>query len=314
MRRLLAAITIGSALALVALSVIGFVARFHWSFDLFNHFRPQYLFFALAGLLIARLQRVKLAGFAFAAAALINAVLIAPLYIPRADQAGPLNELSIVSYNSWLRNDDWPSIASVLDQDPDIVFFTEASPGIRTAIRKLESDYLVFENEDNFVLVKRRSELGAMRLDTETLGRDRAIALKLSVQGADVTVVAVHVPAPLNAIATQARDQSFDSIASWLARQDDLVIMIGDFNATPWSRAFRNLENRTGLINSQRGFGIQATWPSYPQSHFNWLLRAPIDHCIHSPSIYTTERSVGAARKSNHHPLFVRLGVPSATR
>lgn len=311
MRRLLITTTTGAALALALISIIGFAAAFHWSFDIFNHFRAQYLCASAAGLFIAALQCLKFPVVVFSGTLLLNGTLIAPLYLPRMERPERLREVSAISYNAWLHNEDWGAIRDVLRNTPDLVFFTEANARIRLAIRESETDYDLFEAEENLVLVRRGAGFRARRMDAASIGSENTVAVGLSIEGVEVIFLGVHPPAPLNAGMAVARDRSFASMASWVAQQQGLVILVGDFNATPWSRAFRGLVDHAGLINSQRGFGIQPTWPSYPQSRFNWLLRIPIDHCLHSPAIHTIHRSVGDPRRSNHNPLFIRLGIPT---
>ena len=82
-------------------------------------------------------------------------------------------------------------------------------------------------------------------------------------------------------------------------------MVIGDLNATPWSVDFRHLEEAGGLINSQRGHGIQPTYPAFPLA---WPMRIAIDHCLHSYNLATLERRVGPALGSDHLPIEVVLG------
>ena len=82
-------------------------------------------------------------------------------------------------------------------------------------------------------------------------------------------------------------------------------LVVGDFNATPWSAPFRNLVATADLENSQRGFGLQ---PSFPTTS-SLLLRVPIDHLVHSPALEVTDRQLGPALGSDHFPLVVDLQV-----
>lgn len=136
------------------------------------------------------------------------------------------------------------------------------------------------------------------------------LAVSMIHQKVELIFLGIHPAAPLNRVAAASRNESFEAIATFIEEADELVILAGDFNATPWSSAFRRLQKRTGLANSQQGFGIQATWPSYPGSFLNGIFRIPIDHCLHSPEIVTVGREVGDAGRSNHNPLRVSLKIP----
>lgn len=75
----------------------------------------------------------------------------------------------------------------------------------------------------------------------------------------------------------------------------------GRLNASPWSHGF-SLVTRAGLVNSQRGYGIQASWPVDKP-----LEAIPVDHLVHSPELTTVDRHLGEPHGSGHHPLFVTL-------
>ncbi len=82
-------------------------------------------------------------------------------------------------------------------------------------------------------------------------------------------------------------------------------MVVGDFNAARWSHGFRALLDRSGMVDSERGFGFQPTFPAglpYP-------LRIPIDHLLHGEGLAVTDRVLGPALGSDHLPLVVDLAV-----
>ena len=80
--------------------------------------------------------------------------------------------------------------------------------------------------------------------------------------------------------------------------------MVGDFNASTWSRGFGLVTRDAGLVNSQRGFGVQPSWPAdYP------LFGIPIDHMVHSTELTTVDRRLGENLGSDHYSLFVTVGL-----
>ena len=60
-----------------------------------------------------------------------------------------------------------------------------------------------------------------------------------------------------------ARKKSAELLRAQMAgiAGDHPLILMGDFNTTPWSLAFRRLIRQTGLRNAAAGFGYLATWP-----------------------------------------------------
>ncbi|MFT6864633.1 MAG: endonuclease/exonuclease/phosphatase (EEP) superfamily protein YafD [Akkermansiaceae bacterium] len=314
MIRLLKFIASAAALVLLVVSFLGFAGSNFWIFDLFNHFRVQFLVVSLVGVAFALVLRSGALVGCYGGVGLCHLGFIAPLYFAPCDHAGERTasrEISVVSYNTWARNDDWESIKPVLGRgEPSLIYLTELHPEIQTRIEELKSEFHIFQENSDAILVRRNAKLSP-RLITNTEGDSLpGMVIAMGDEKMELMFLGIHPAAPLSRDATRRRDKSFAAIASFLEEVDEMVIVVGDFNATPWSRPFRCLQKRTGLVNSQRGGGFQATWPSYPGSNLNWLLRIPIDHCLHSPEIITLDRSVGVAGKSNHNPIRVNLEIP----
>jgi endonuclease/exonuclease/phosphatase (EEP) superfamily protein YafD len=78
-------------------------------------------------------------------------------------------------------------------------------------------------------------------------------------------------------------------------------VVVGDFNATPWTSAFRRLLGTGELRNSQRGYGVSPTWDV---GRF-WAV--PIDHLVHGDGMVVTDRAVGPDLGSDHRPILVDL-------
>ena len=96
------------------------------------------------------------------------------------------------------------------------------------------------------------------------------------------------------------------AIATWIQQQQSLthpMVVLGDFNSTPWSRAFRTFQQQSGLTLSQHGIGLKPTWPAQLPTGF----KIPIDTCLHSPSLRTLNYRVGPSVGSDHHPIAVQL-------
>jgi endonuclease/exonuclease/phosphatase (EEP) superfamily protein YafD len=130
-----------------------------------------------------------------------------------------------------------------------------------------------------------------------------SIEVITEMDGHEIKVLGTHPLSPVNPTRAAARDEQLRIIGEWAALQDDPVVVTGDFNASTWSRGFALVAGGADLVNSQRGFGIQASWPAgYP------LFGIPIDHLIHSPELTTVDRQLGESLGSDHFPLIVTIG------
>ena len=314
MRRFFTFAVSAVALFLLLATFVGLAGSFFWIFDICNNFRVQFLVASFVGLGLSLILRSRILLGSYAMILVVNLSFIAPLYVAPSDHSevdASSREVSVVSYNAWLRNDDWESIKSVLEaENPSIIYLTELHPDIETRIKSLQNVFHIFRKKSDAILVRRDAMLNPRLVVNAEVDALPGIVVSMKFEKVELMFLGIHPAAPLSGEATRRRDESFDAVASIVEEADELVIVAGDFNATSWSSPFRRLQKRTGLVNSQRGEGIQATWPSYPGSYFNGLLRIPIDHCLHSPEIMTLNRAVGDAGKSNHNPIRVDLIIP----
>lgn len=133
-------------------------------------------------------------------------------------------------------------------------------------------------------------------------GSVSAVELRTSFAGEPLAMLAIHTFPPVSGIGAGRRDAMLADAADWAKRQASHAIIVGDLNVTPWSHAFHKLVGDSGLVDSERGFGVQPTWPSGLAP-----LAIPIDHLLHTSSLATTRRNRGPFLGSDHRPLSLEL-------
>jgi endonuclease/exonuclease/phosphatase (EEP) superfamily protein YafD len=127
-----------------------------------------------------------------------------------------------------------------------------------------------------------------------------------------VALHAAHPPLPGGARgmpATQRDGQLM--LAAEIARRRldarDHVLLLGDFNATPYSSAFRGMLAVSGLADSavtpaERPQRLRSTWfSSWPG------VGLPIDNALISPGVRIVERRLGPDVGSDHWPLVLHV-------
>ncbi|RME06180.1 MAG: endonuclease/exonuclease/phosphatase family protein [Anaerolineae bacterium] len=298
-----------AALGLVALTIAGFAGKLWWILDLFSHFRVQYLVGLLGMLLVfgwGKRRGASLVG----AAALINLLLIAPLHLPPAQP-----ETSSAVYTLWYANVHTenalhtPTRKQIEHYSPDIVALVE--PDQRWLDDLHLSDLYPYRVEiprpDNFglALYSRWPIANWEVRDFTGLGLPTLVA-RLESPGGPLRLVLTHTMPPKGKYAAQLRDAHMTRLAAYIAEQDGAVMLVGDLNATSWTPYFRGWLRASGLRDSRRGFGVQATWPAA-----FWPLRVPIDHILISPQIAVRQRAVGADIGSDHLPLWLQFDIHS---
>ena len=79
-------------------------------------------------------------------------------------------------------------------------------------------------------------------------------------------------------------------------------VVMGDFNATPFSRILQVVQARANLSR----LSSLPSWPSYAG-----LPQISIDHIFVSPGIIATEtEQIGVSSGSDHYPVTMKIAVP----
>lgn len=304
------------ALALAALTIAAFFGGWVWWLDVLANFRAQYVVaLALLGLVIV-LSKWRKLGYVVLGVALVNLAVVLPLFVGSPAEARvEASNIRVMTFNLLSTNEQYSDVIDYIETvDPDLVFLHEASRPWEVAIESAEMDYeIVRPRSDDLIfgtLVLVRGDSVTAVSHGYAASAPRAVALQYTPPGWEVplAVLGTHPLAPTDQDRADLRDAQIGFAGDWASEQTGAFMVVGDFNATPWSSPFRRLMDTTGLENSQIGFGLQPTYPSTS----NLLLRIPIDHLVHSSALEVTSRQLGPALGSDHFPLIVDLQVAGA--
>ena len=173
------------------------------------------------------------------------------------------------------------------------------SAGFGYEVVRVRSDDLIF---GTLVMLKHPARVTSFGFGTND-ARALEIAYRPDDWPEDILILSSHPLSPSDGQRAGLRDKQLGFAADWASRQDGSYMIVGDFNATPWSWPFRHLVKKGSLNNSQDGFGVQATFAA----NSNWLFRVPIDHLLHSDALRVRDRRLGPALGSDHFPIIVDL-------
>lgn len=304
--RITRAVVTAAALATAA----GYAERAWWPLGIPASFRPQLA--ALLGAGGAALMRSGSPALALIAAAglLANVAEMAPLYRDRADAARPGPErLRVAHWNILYTSTRYEVAIRVLHHvDADVVFLFEALPPFQDRLRGAELPFMIADPpgaDRTLVLTRDPLPVGVLPRTA-----DRGVAeVRVDLGGRTVRVLGLHAHAPSTEQRSSGRDAQLRALAAITRSCPDPLVVVGDLNTVPWSRAFRDLMRDGRLIDSERGFGLQPSWPGYDWA---WWLGVPIDHALHSPDLVTVARATGPSGASDHRLLQVTL-APTRT-
>jgi endonuclease/exonuclease/phosphatase (EEP) superfamily protein YafD len=296
-----------------ALTILGFLGRFWWPFELISIFRPWQALVLLvlaAAALPLRLFAVGLLALTLATAnvaAVAEALWERPGFRPAV--AGTTVKLLLV--NVFAENDDYDRAARLIrDERPAVVGITELTPAWARELAPVLARYprRAVAPRDGFfgIGLWGRTLLRRPRIEPFAAGGRNAVLATLALGRYRATLVLVHPPFPFTPIGARDRSRQFDAIGDALDRGDlgQRVAVCGDLNATPWSATERRLVSR-GLTDVSVGRGFAGTWPSFLPA----FLRLPLDTCL-VRGLTLVDRRTGPHVGSDHLPLVVELGIP----
>jgi endonuclease/exonuclease/phosphatase (EEP) superfamily protein YafD len=295
-----------AAIGLALVYVIAWIPA--WPLALFEHFRVQYV--VIGAVVTGLTAALRMRGYVdiAAIATLLHALPVAADVCQPA-QAGPADgvALRVLVLNVHTESTGFDAVRRLIaDEQPDLIGLVEVDRRWLAGVAAAVAEYpgrIEQPRDDNFgVALYARGELrGAAELAGSEVP---TVFAELTLRGARLRVILTHPPPPVSGGTLAMQYRQLAAIAPRAAGAEPVVIM-GDFNATPWSRPFAWLRERTALCDSRAGFGIQASFPA-----MSAVMRIPIDHLLASCAIGVRDRRIGRDVGSDHLPVLLELVVP----
>lgn len=204
--------------------------------------------------------------------------------------------------------------AKVMDflrqSSPEILVLEEVNESLISQLSELHETHphsIIEPREDDFGIAL-FSKLPLVRGEVVAIGSAGVPSIIATVQAGNQTLdlLATHPFPPAGALFSRRRNEQLALLPDWIDATKPFLLL-GDLNVTPWSPYFHDLLAKTGLRDSSLGRGVQPSWPD-----FNPLLRIPIDHVLHSPSIAVHDRFIGPVVGSDHFPVIVDFHLPES--
>lgn len=278
------------------------------SFDVFSQFTLQFAVVTAAFLVGLMMPRAKLL-----AAAVLLVLGIAGIGMwphlasrgqwPAIEAAGGERALKVASFNTlWVNNDADAVKAEIVRLDADVIVLIEMGPAKRRILAEIKDRYphqadCYGIDYCNFAVLS-RLPIAA----TEARGRWQGppfIRVKLGPEAGGLTVFGVHTTRFPHAA---AQFRQVTEIARLIEATAGRKLVMGDFNATPFSRIMTVLQDRAGLAR----LTFLPSWPAQLG-----LPQIAIDHILVSPGLrLLAPARIGEAAGSDHYPVIAMIAVP----
>ena len=297
----------------ILLAVAAIAPRFadtYWLLELPGHFRAH-LSVAMSGIVIAFavLRAWRHMVFATAVTALVVAP-VAALWVPPGQPDPRPPALRALSLNVSFYSRNYDEVLTLIEEtSPDVVGLVEINTRWMEELASIDARY------KHRVVYARPRGSGVALLSRfpfreaevrEFSGTQRRYAIgTLDVDGEPLVLAVAHAASPLGGKASAAaRNGQLATLADIrMEFADREVLLMGDFNTSPWSLAFRRLLDGSGLRDAAQGFGYRPTWPAERP----WL-GIPIDHHVVSDGIVVQSFSVMGPTGSDHLAVYTELG------
>lgn len=306
-------------------TLLAFGGRVHWGLDLLANGRPQMLIFALfLAVVFALGGRWKGCGWALLVGA-VNALVVLP-YVWREPQMlvssrnGEVRDdepiLRVVTANVLQVNHpgrDYQKLPRLLARlQPDVVGLQESGGFWREMVKQWNVQFPQISILDPKVHHHELSLLSSQRVPWRKLQRvpltreyKRAgLAVEFEWQGRTVSLLTVHSKRPTSRENVDLIREWHEAIADWVRQkkaQGHAVIVMGDFNCTPWMSIYREFIKKLDLYEAGRGNPFAATWQN-PSP-----VRLMIDHIFFSEDWQLLSWKVMDNVDSDHRPVMVNL-------
>lgn len=300
-------IAISAGLLIIA-AIASLVPRFGWAFDLISHFRIQLAWLNAASTLFTILTQQPWFALGNSLAALS---IFGSLFPFRGSRSEPAEAgIQLVLFNVLMRNRSYDrTLDFALSAAPDLLGLVEVDQHWIDALAPLRNVLpyqaaIPHPASYGLALFSRYPIRSWHR--AKVRGSD-VYHLEADVELSDgyLHVVLVHLPPPFTPNEMRKRDERLASLQESAAASEWATLLMGDFNASPWTPSLLAVEKATGMISFRRGQGLFPTWPGRLGP-----CRIPIDQILGSGGLVKFGRAkVGPDLGSDHLPITVGLTV-----
>ena len=308
LRRLVAA----AAVLLIIATAATLGARYCWVLDLFSHFRWQYALGAGAVIPLAWLCGYRILAMACVAILLLHIEALAvQRFGPAPGAAGGGRPLRIVSFNVLFSSTAYALLIRFVERvSPDVVCLYETTPDWQEHLAPLTARYAfsLFTGNGRLTGLACLSRIVPLQVVPPVTDGNAApwMQLELASGGTRFALLGVHLSYPVEAAGSAARDRQIAELARQLHAVAEPVVVVGDFNVSPFSPRSTDFVTSSRLRDCSRGHALAPTWPTSFAPL--WL---QIDRCFVSEGVGVVRYQVGPEIGSDHYPLIIDVRIPA---
>ncbi len=275
--------------------------------DMATHFTAHYMVAGgalLIGFFMPRWNVTVATALTIAGVFLIGYLAVNKSDVVEKPAIANTTRVKLMTFNTWMQNRNWQALTKEIERsNPDIVTLMEFSRAKEPLLDALKTKYpyqlkCLDVSSCNLVILSKFPF-------TDSIVRVRwygppYVRVTFGKELGSLNLFAVHTIRPPF---YRAQFRQIGALANAVNEHKELKIVMGDFNATPFSRTLNTFAKRTKL----KRLSDIPTWPAT----FAGLPQVAIDHIFVSPEIKVLAPSrLGNNAESDHFPVNVVVAVP----
>lgn len=221
--------------------------------------------------------------------------------------------IKVLSWNVHVTNQNNQELEQLVEKEsPDIVVLIEPNHSLlqksASILKKYPDQKLLPSNTGSGIAVVSRFPMTDFKSFSLAGFPLQAIEFRFKhpLTGKNWAMLAVHTKSPnLGASQrTRERDAQLIQIGEWANEHaSEAILVIGDYNITPWSPPYQKLL-RTAMLRDSRWY--RGNFPSWPQEAGYFAI--PIDHALVNSQVEVLDRqTIYDPLYSDHRPITVTV-------
>ena len=146
------------------------------------------------------------------------------------------------------------------------------------------------------------------------LGYKSGVVIELIIQHPithlPLQVFTLHPGSPRNERLWEFRNKTLQHLTQLVSHSPlSHIIVVGDFNSSPWTPSFKTLLTTSQLNNSAQGFGYIPSWSYSKRTPFSLVTSVYIDHLLFSDTLSLVDKRYQSIQGSDHRLLLTQLAI-----
>ncbi|MFV9671591.1 MAG: endonuclease/exonuclease/phosphatase family protein [Acidimicrobiia bacterium] len=286
-------------------TALGFFGASWWGFDRLADLRFPFLVILVVTAVVYGFVFRRALSALFLLAAVVNAVLLAPLWLSPQDGVASNDRIRVVSLDTGETSENRRAVIDWISQEEaDIALLHRTSGDWATTLDDSDAPYRIVAVQiadeatgTPVILVRNNATASAL---PPAPGSD--FTVRVVNETSTVTLIGLSVRNPSSSSSADDRIERFTAVNEAALSMEGPIVVAGNLEASRWSHAFKLLSE--GMTNSEDGFGYAATWPPFDWPIVGNYTGLPIDHAVYTGEITVPYRRVGPALGPSHRPLL----------